>query len=105
MAAYLYPGVKSLQLVLDRPYDTIRTTDVRDDLVAVKVWYSLTSGFNPNQGQGTLVPSGNSLNVTITGLTPNTRYYVKYAFISAIDENEAEEGSEVGGGVPRANRG
>jgi len=90
MAAYLYPGVKSLQLVLDRPYDTIRTTDVRDDLVAVKVWYSLTSGFNPNQGQGTLVPSGNSLNVTITGLTPNTRYYVKYAFISAIDENEAD---------------
>jgi len=90
MAAHLYPGVKSLQLVLDRPYDTIRTTDIRDDLVAVKVWYSLTSGFNPNQGQGTLVPSGNSLNVTITGLLPNTRYYVKYAFISAIDQDEAD---------------
>jgi hypothetical protein len=90
MAAHLYPGVKSLQLVLDRPYDTIRTTDIRDDLAAVKVWYSLTSGFNPNQGQGTLVPSGNSLNVTITGLLPNTRYYVKYAFISAIDQDEAD---------------
>ena len=73
MAAFLYPGVKSLQLVLDRPYDTIRTTDVRDDLVAVKVWYSLTTGFNPNNGEGTLVPSGNSLNVTIPNLTPNTR--------------------------------
>ena len=90
MSAHLYPGVKSLQLVLDRPYDTIRTTDVRDDLVAVKVWYSLTTGFNPNNGEGTLVPSGNSLTVPITGLTPNTRYYVRYAFISAIDDNEVD---------------
>jgi hypothetical protein len=98
MAAHLYPGVKSLQLVLDRPYDAIRTTDVRDDLTSVKVWYSLTSGFNPNNGQGTLVPSGNSLNVTITGLTPNTRYYVKYAFISAIDEDEVDPPGPTGPG-------
>jgi hypothetical protein len=98
MAAHLYPGVKSLQLVLDRPYDAIRTTDVRDDLTSVKVWYSLTSGFNPNNGQGTLVPSGNSLNVTITGLTPNTRYYVKYAFISAIDEDEIDPPGPTGPG-------
>ena len=98
MAAFLYPGVKSLQLVLDRPYDTIRTTDVRDDLVAIKVWYSLTSGFNPNNGEGTLVPSGNSLNVTIPNLTSNTRYYVKYAFVSAIDEDEVDPAGPTGPG-------
>ena len=98
MAAFLYPGAKSLQLVLDRPYDTIRTTDVRDDLVAVKVWYSLTSGFNPNNGEGTLVPSGNSLNVTIPNLTSNTRYYVKYAFVSAIDEDEVDPAGPAGPG-------
>jgi hypothetical protein len=98
MAAFLYPGVKSLQLVLDRPYDTIRTTDVRDDLAAVKVWYSLTTPFNPNNGEGTLVPSGNSLNVTIPNLTPNTRYYVKYAFVSAIDEDEVDPAGPTGPG-------
>ena len=98
MAAFLYPGVKSLQLVLDRPYDTIRTTDVRDDLVAIKVWYSLISGFNPNNAEGTLVPSGNSLNVTIPNLTPNTRYYVKYAFVSAIDEDEVDPAGPTGPG-------
>ena len=98
MAAFLYPGVKSLQLVLDRPYDTIRTTDIRDDLVSIKVWYSLTTGFNPNNGEGTLVPSGNSLNVTIPNLTPNTRYYVKYAFISAIDEDEVDPAGPTGPG-------
>ena len=98
MAAFLYPGVKSLQLVLDRPYDTIRTTDVRDDLVAIKVWYSLTTPFNPNNGEGTLVPSGNSLNVTIPNLTPKTRYYVKYAFISAIDEDEIDPAGPTGPG-------
>ena len=98
MAAYLYPGIKSLQLVLDKPYDAIRTTDVRDDLASVKVWYSLVSGFNPNNGEGTLVPSGNSLSVIITGLTPNTRYYVKYAFVSAIDEDEVDPAGPTGPG-------
>mgnify|MGYP000865028776 CR=1 FL=1 len=98
MAAFLYPGVKSLQLVLDRPYDTIRTTDVRDDLVAIKVWYSLTTPFNPNNGEGTLVPSGNSLNVTIPNLTPNTRYYVKYAFVSGIDDDEVDPAGPTGPG-------
>ena len=98
MAAHLYPGVKSLQLVLDKPYDTIRTTDIRDDLASVKVWYSLTSGFNPNNGEGTLVPSGNSLNVPITELLPGTRYYVKYAFISSIDEDEIDPAGPTGPG-------
>ena len=98
MAAFLYPGAKSLQLVLDRPYDTIRLTDIRDDLVSIKVWYSLTSGFNPNNAEGTLVPSGNSLNVTIPNLTSNTRYYVKYAFVSAIDEDEIDPAGPTGPG-------
>jgi hypothetical protein len=85
MAAHLYPGIKSLKLVLDTPTE-VRDgiTDIRDDLMSVKVWYSTTPNFTP-PAQGTLVPSGNSLSVDITGLTPNTVYYVKYAFISAID--------------------
>jgi glutamate racemase len=96
MAAYLYPGVKSLHLVLDKPYDTVRTTDIRDDLQSVRVWYSTTTGFDPNNGQGTLVPSGNSLSVIITNLVPNTRYYVKYAFISAIDSDEVDPAGPTG---------
>jgi hypothetical protein len=98
MAAYLYPGIKSLQLVLDKPYDAIRTTDVRDDLASIKVWYSLTTPFDPNNGEGTLVPSGNSLSVTITGLAFNTRYYVKYAFVSAIDPDESDPVGPTGPG-------
>jgi len=42
--------------------------------------------------------SGNSLNVTIPNLTPNTRYYVKYAFISAIDEDEVDPAGPTGPG-------
>jgi hypothetical protein len=44
------------------------------------------------------VPSGNSLNVTIPNLTPNTRYYVKYAFVSAIDEDEVDPVGPTGPG-------
>ena len=43
-------------------------------------------------------PSGNSLNVTIPNLTPKTRYYVKYAFISAIDEDEIDPAGPTGPG-------
>ena len=85
MAAHLYSGVKSLHLVLDTPYDTVRTTDIRDDLISVKVWYSTTTGFDPSNNQGTLIYNGSGLSITVTGLTPSTRYYVRYAFISAID--------------------
>lgn len=85
MAARLYSGIKSLHLVLDTPYDTIRTDDIRDDLVGVKVWYSKTSGFNPLSGQGTLAFDGAGLSITVSDLETNTRYYVKYAFISSID--------------------
>ena len=92
MAARLYPGLKSLNLVIDTPYDSIRTSDIRDDLIAVKVWYSTTSGFTP-PAQGTLAFDGSGLNITISGplnnanqsLANNTTYYVKYALISSID--------------------
>lgn len=85
MAANLYPGIKSLHLLLDTPYDTIRTSDIRDDIAGVKVWTSTTSGFDPKLGQGTLAFDGLSLSVTIANLNTNTTYYVKYAFISAIE--------------------
>jgi hypothetical protein len=95
MAAHLYSGVKSLHLVLDTPYDTVRTTDIRDDLVSVKVWYSTTTGFDPGNNQGTLIYNGSGLSITITELTPGTRYYVRYAFISAIDPNVYTISSEL----------
>lgn len=85
MAAQLYSGIKSLHLQLDTPYDLIRTDDIRDDLSGVKVWVSETSGFNPQNGQGTLVFDGLSLSITISNLQVNKQYYVKYAFISKID--------------------
>jgi hypothetical protein len=85
MGARLYSGIKSLHLVLDTPYDTIRTDDIRDDLIGVRVWYSKTSGFNPLAGQGTLAFNGAGLSITVSDLETNTRYYVKYAFISSID--------------------
>jgi len=101
MAATLSAGVNSLILKLDTPYDTIRTTDIRDDLIKVKVWCSATSNFtpidtlnalgvanvNPNQ-----VFDGLSLSIVIpkladgTNLASGTPYYVKYAFISDIEE-------------------
>lgn len=95
MAANLYSGVKSLQLVLDTPYDVVRTTDIRDDLISVKVWYSSTTGFSPSNNQGTLVYNGSGLSIPITGLTPGTRYYVRYAFISAIDPDVYTISSEL----------
>jgi hypothetical protein len=85
MSANLYPGIKSLHLVLDTPYDLIRTDDVRDDLIGVKVWYSTTPNFDPKAQQGTLAFDGSGLSITISELEVNTQYYVKYAFISAID--------------------
>jgi hypothetical protein len=101
MAATLSAGVNSLILKLDTPYDTIRLTDIRDDLIKVKVWCSATSNFtpvdtlnalgvanvNPNQ-----VFDGLSLSIVIPkladgiALASGTPYYVKYAFISDIEE-------------------
>ena len=83
MSATLYPGIRSLHLSLSTPVDTV-TGKVRNDLSAVRVWYSSTSGFDPLT-QGTQVFNGLGLDVTIPNLQANQTYYVKYAFISAID--------------------
>ena len=94
MAATLSAGVNSLILKLDTPYDTIRTTDIRDDLIKVIVWCSSTSGFTPSDTNK--VFDGLSLSVVIseipgvptpTALVAGTPYYVKYAFISDIQED------------------
>lgn len=90
MAATLSAGVNSLILKLDQPYDTIRTTDIRDDLVKVIVWCSATTGFTPSNTNK--VFDGLSLSIVIpkladgTELVSGTPYYVKYAFISDIEE-------------------
>ena len=85
MSGYLTPGVRSLQLRLDTPIDTI-TGKIRQDLAGVKVWYSTFNNFDI-VSQGTLAFDGLSLSINIPNLTSNTLYYVKYAFISAIDSN------------------
>ena len=96
MSATLSAGVNSLILKLDTPYDTIRTYDVRDDLVKVKVWCSATAGFTPvDTGSvgANQVFDGLSLSIIIneladsTPLVAGTTYYVRYAFISDIDES------------------
>jgi hypothetical protein len=94
MAATLSAGVSSLILKLDTPYDRVRLTDIRDDLVKVQVWCSTTSGFTPSNSNK--VFDGLSLSVVISKITTDgttfsslvagTTYYVKYAFISAIDD-------------------
>ena len=90
MAATLSAGVNSVILKLDTPYDTIRTTDIRDDLIKVKVWCSTTTGFTPSDSNK--VFDALSLSVVIskladgTDLVAGTPYFVKYAFISDIDE-------------------
>jgi len=97
MAATLSAGVGSLILKLDTPYDRVRTTDARDDLEKVQVWCSTTSGFTPSNSNK--VFDGLSLSVviskittdgtTFTSLAAGTPYYVKYAFISTIDDVSA----------------
>jgi hypothetical protein len=90
MAATLSSGVNSLILKLDTPYDTIRTTDIRDDLIKVIVWCSATDNFTPSDTNK--VFDGLSLSIVIpkladgTPLVAGTSYYLRYAFISDIDE-------------------
>jgi hypothetical protein len=83
MPAFLTPGVRALQLRLDTPTDTITGT-IRQDLGSVKVWYSTVNNFDV-LSQGTLAFDGLSLSINIPNLSSNTLYYVKYAFVSAID--------------------
>lgn len=84
MPASLSAGVDSLVLSVSSPLDTDGVTP-RDDLIGLKVWYSTTNNFDPNQGQGTLAYDGTGLTTTISGLTARTTYYVKYALISEIE--------------------
>lgn len=83
MAGQLFPGIRCVQLLLDTPTDQT-TGKVREDLSSVKVWYSTQANFNIST-QGTSAFDGLSLSITIPDLDANTTYYVKYAFISAID--------------------
>jgi hypothetical protein len=85
MAAQLFSGIRCVQLLLDTPTDQA-TGRVRDDLSAVKVWYSTTNNFDVDT-QGILAFNGLSLSITIPDLDAATTYYVKYAFISAIDSS------------------
>jgi hypothetical protein len=99
MAATLSAGVNSLILKLDTPYDTIRTTDIRDDLIKVLVWCS-ASPIPAVPLSNTLVFDGLSLSIVIpkladgTTLVSGTPYYVKYAFISDIQEDVYTVSSE-----------
>jgi len=93
MAGTLSAGVNSLILKLDTPYDTIRTADIRDDLIKVIVWSSTTAGFTPSNTNK--VFDGLSLSIVIPNLTAGTAYYVRYAFISEIDESQVTYSSEL----------
>lgn len=83
MSVTIYPGIRRIHLLYTTRYDTIRTSDVRDDLLGVKVWYSTVQGFNPQ----TLTPTefGVGSSISLENLATNTQYYVRYAFISRID--------------------
>lgn len=83
MAVTLYPGIKRLHLFYTTRYDTIRTSDVRDDLLGVKVWVSTQQGFNPQTT--TPIDFGVGSTISVDNLLSNTQYYVRYAFISKID--------------------
>lgn len=83
MSAQLSPAIRALQLRLTSPLDSI-TGRVRDDLSGVRVWYSKISGFDVAT-QGTLAFDGLSLSIVIPDLDASETYYVKYAFVSAID--------------------
>lgn len=83
MSVSLYPGIKRLHLFYTTRYDTIRTSDVRDDLLGVKVWYSTQQGFDYTAL--TPIDFGVGSSITIDNLLTNTTYYVRYAFISKID--------------------
>ena len=85
MSAQLFSAVKGLQLVVSSPVDSDGSP--RDDLIGIKVWYSITNAnFDPTiPGQATLAYSGDGLNVFIPDLTPSITYYVKYALISFLD--------------------
>ena len=83
MSVTIYPGIRRIHLLYTTRYDTIRTSDVRDDLLGIKVWYSTTVNFNPQTV--TPIEFGVGSSISIDNLETNTQYYIRYAFISRID--------------------
>ena len=83
MPATLSAGIDSLSLKISTPMESDGVTP-RDDLIGIKVWYSTTANFTP-PGAGTLAYDGTGLDISITGLTSGSTYYVRYALISEIE--------------------
>jgi len=84
MPATLSAGIDSLILKIKTPMEADGVTP-RDDLIGVKVWYSTQNNFDVAQNQCTLAYDGSGLDISITGLTSGTLYYVRYALISEIE--------------------
>jgi hypothetical protein len=103
MSATINSGIKAVHLVLSRPTYTRpnNTTDTRDDLVSVKVWYSKVTPFdpliayNPVDNPWVLYSDNGGLLTTIDGLEEDTTYYVKYAYISKIDPDAITVSSQL----------
>ena len=98
MSATLNPGFKQLYLYLTKPTNAINIDDdstignqqaidnsVREDLIGLKVWASTQQNFDASQTQPVYDGVFNTT-TAIQNLADNTTYYVRYAFISAIDE-------------------
>jgi len=102
MSAKLYPGIKSLHLLIAQPYDLIRTTDPRDDLQSVKVWYSTTSGFDPTSS-GTVLTglqvTGTSGQFSTTN-TNNFALYIGAAITISISGSYTGTGGITGAAFP-----
>ena len=83
--ATLFRGIKQLHLMLPPPYDITEPGEnqVRDDLIGVKVWISTTAGFTPDPNAAIDFAANSS--IILNDLAVNTRYYVRYAFISKIE--------------------
>lgn len=98
MSATLNPGFKQLYLYLTKPTNAIDIDDdstignqqaidnsVREDLIGLKVWASTQQNFDASQTQPVYDGVFNTT-TAIQNLADNTTYYIRYAFISAIDE-------------------
>lgn len=90
--ATLTSGTRLLTLTLTNPIDAI-SGEIRNDLSSVKVWISTSSGFTPSDSN--LIFNGLSLSITLGGLSNDTLYYVRYAFISDIDPTAYTISSEL----------
>ena len=96
MSYTITAGPSSIVLNVNTPLDTDTVTptdDLRDDLIGLKVWYSTSTGFTPSGAN--LVYDGTGLTTTITGLTPGTSYYLRYALISEIEPDNYTLSSEI----------